>query len=307
MCQCGNCNEITLFSGTDGVGIVSITNNNNGTFTILMSDGTTWTSGNLTGPQGIPGTNGKSAYQVAVDNGFVGTEQQWLDSLIGPSSPVKGAILVNTTFPGSGTFTIPTNVNFIEIELIGGGGSGAFLANQIYAGGGGGCYIKHLALVTPGTTFNYNVGIGGIYGGSGGAQNGQDTTITFPGGGATIIAGGGYAPVITPGTPNNVVPGWGGITTSAGLTVIGGNPGEIVFTELGGLKVALGGHSHLSSLSNASGYYPQPTINNQVNFSGTPPVSPQSGVSGRGQSVRINGVSSIAGPGRITVTTYYVP
>ena len=32
--------------------------------------------------KGDPGANGKSAYEVAVDNGFVGTEQEWLDSLI---------------------------------------------------------------------------------------------------------------------------------------------------------------------------------------------------------------------------------
>ena len=29
----------------------------------------------------IRGSEGKSAYQVAVDNGFIGTEQDWLDSL----------------------------------------------------------------------------------------------------------------------------------------------------------------------------------------------------------------------------------
>lgn len=35
------------------------------------------------GDRGLKGDNGKSAYQVAVDNGFVGTEQQWLASLKG--------------------------------------------------------------------------------------------------------------------------------------------------------------------------------------------------------------------------------
>lgn len=38
------------------------------------------------GPQGTPGTtgaDGESAYQIAVDNGFVGTESQWLTSLQG--------------------------------------------------------------------------------------------------------------------------------------------------------------------------------------------------------------------------------
>lgn len=33
---------------------------------------------------GYGGSDGKSAYEVAVVNGFVGTEQEWLDSLVGP-------------------------------------------------------------------------------------------------------------------------------------------------------------------------------------------------------------------------------
>lgn len=50
------------------------------------------------GPQGIPGTagtngtngtNGISAYQVAVNNGFVGTEAEWLDSLVGPAATTQ--------------------------------------------------------------------------------------------------------------------------------------------------------------------------------------------------------------------------
>ena len=33
------------------------------------------------------GPEGKSAYRVAVDNGFVGTEEEWLESLVGPEGP----------------------------------------------------------------------------------------------------------------------------------------------------------------------------------------------------------------------------
>lgn len=36
---------------------------------------------------GLPGPPGDSAYQVAVKNGFVGTEAQWLESLKGPEGP----------------------------------------------------------------------------------------------------------------------------------------------------------------------------------------------------------------------------
>ena len=39
------------------------------------------------GPAGPAGADGASAYQVAVNNGFVGTEQEWLDSLRGPTGP----------------------------------------------------------------------------------------------------------------------------------------------------------------------------------------------------------------------------
>ncbi len=37
------------------------------------------------GADGAPGVNGLSAYQVAIANGFIGSEQDWLDSLVGPT------------------------------------------------------------------------------------------------------------------------------------------------------------------------------------------------------------------------------
>jgi len=55
MC-CNNCKEITLFKGTDGVGISSIVPNNDGTLTFYYTNGTSYTSPNLTGPQG-PGNS----------------------------------------------------------------------------------------------------------------------------------------------------------------------------------------------------------------------------------------------------------
>lgn len=39
------------------------------------------------GPEGPQGPEGKSAYQTALDNGFVGTEEEWLLSLVGPQGP----------------------------------------------------------------------------------------------------------------------------------------------------------------------------------------------------------------------------
>ena len=43
----------------------------------------------MAGAGGIKGDDGKSAYQIALDNGFSGTEDEWLNSLRG-YTPVKG-------------------------------------------------------------------------------------------------------------------------------------------------------------------------------------------------------------------------
>lgn len=51
------------------------------------------------GTIGIDGTDGKSAYQSAVDNGFTGTEAQWVDYLQNTVAGVR--ITVNATAPTS--------------------------------------------------------------------------------------------------------------------------------------------------------------------------------------------------------------
>ena len=47
--SCKNCSDVTLLSGSDGNGIQTIVDNGDGTFTIFMTDGSTFTSANLTG------------------------------------------------------------------------------------------------------------------------------------------------------------------------------------------------------------------------------------------------------------------
>ncbi|MGI5842483.1 MAG: hypothetical protein ACOX6H_04260 [Christensenellales bacterium] len=46
------------------------------------------------GQEGAAGATGSSAYQIALQNGFVGTEQEWLNSLIGP--PGQDGITLTT-------------------------------------------------------------------------------------------------------------------------------------------------------------------------------------------------------------------
>uniref|UniRef100_A0AAU7PG89 Tail fiber protein n=1 Tax=Burkholderia phage vB_BgluM-SURPRISE13 TaxID=3159457 RepID=A0AAU7PG89_9VIRU len=81
---------------------------------IFINNGTTWVDAGpvAQGPQGEKGDKGdtgntgaagESAYQVAVDSGFVGTEAQWLASLIGPTgaSAVQDAIAAGKLSPGA--------------------------------------------------------------------------------------------------------------------------------------------------------------------------------------------------------------
>jgi hypothetical protein len=69
MCGCKDCKGITLLKGTDGRGIVSITDNGDGTLTILYTDGTTYITPDFTGPEGPAGADGADG-----TNGTDGTD-----------------------------------------------------------------------------------------------------------------------------------------------------------------------------------------------------------------------------------------
>ena len=70
------------FNGKDGVGIKSIEKTRSeglvDTYTITLTDDSTFV---YTVTNGKDGIDGKSAYELAVENGFKGTEEEWLESL----------------------------------------------------------------------------------------------------------------------------------------------------------------------------------------------------------------------------------
>lgn len=66
----------------------------------------------LKGEDGIDGINGESAYQIAVKNGFIGTEKEWLDSLKGETN--GGEDTIKITF----ATTKPTSVPEGEIIMV---------------------------------------------------------------------------------------------------------------------------------------------------------------------------------------------
>ena len=68
----------------------------------------------LQGPQGIQGEPGISAYQVAVNGGFVGTEQEWLDSLVGP----PGEAMLYDPATAASTFLWLVDIERTEQQII---------------------------------------------------------------------------------------------------------------------------------------------------------------------------------------------
>lgn len=64
------------------------------------------------GADGPPGQDGASAYEVAVDNGFGGTEAEWLESLIGPEGPPGSG--------GPGEGSVPVDADGVPYVTLGG-------------------------------------------------------------------------------------------------------------------------------------------------------------------------------------------
>ena len=78
--------NVGAIKGPAGRGIMSITISEEGIMTINYSDSTSEEVGNVKGPKGDTGevgNNGLSAYEIAVKNGYIGTEPEWLSSLKG--------------------------------------------------------------------------------------------------------------------------------------------------------------------------------------------------------------------------------
>ncbi|MEM9143333.1 MAG: hypothetical protein AAGA86_10130, partial [Bacteroidota bacterium] len=95
-------------NGADGNGIASTVDNGNGTFTLNFTDGTSFTTADLTGPAGTNGTNGTNGTDGA--NGTNGAD---------------GNGIASTVDNGNGTFTLnfTDGTSFTTADLTGPAGA----------------------------------------------------------------------------------------------------------------------------------------------------------------------------------------
>lgn len=109
--------------GDTGNGIVGIektgTNGIVDTYTITFSSGVTTTFTVTNGSKGDRGDTGTSAYQTAVNNGFTGTEAQWLASLVGSNgSDLVNQGVIDSTSSGDVTKTLVANTMVIITQPV---------------------------------------------------------------------------------------------------------------------------------------------------------------------------------------------
>lgn len=115
--------------------------------TVVFWDGIEWVEVGITGPagptgapgsdgtdgapgaDGADGVDGASAYEVAVENGFVGTEEDWLESLVGPQGPeatpspmnyaqTKGARQIGVESPGSEIVSVSITTTGKPVQVV---------------------------------------------------------------------------------------------------------------------------------------------------------------------------------------------
>lgn len=88
------------------------------TFDVHFSESNNQMSVNFKDIQTIRGDNGKSAYEVAVENGYEGTVEEWLESLKGePGKDGEPGQPGHTPVKGVDYFTAADKAEFVQDVL----------------------------------------------------------------------------------------------------------------------------------------------------------------------------------------------
>ena len=76
----------------------------------------------------VAGARGYSNYEIAVQNGFVGTEQEWLDSMFDHAGEMASEAVIDKILDGTfyvslvNTYNPNTQELFIDLQVVNGGG-----------------------------------------------------------------------------------------------------------------------------------------------------------------------------------------
>lgn len=136
---------------------------------------------------------------TSVSAGTYGTSTSTSQFTVNPQGQITSAVNVPITLPpfnnmqvftSSGTFTVPTGVSKVFVEVYGAGGGGGG-GNDAGAGGGSGAYASGFVTVAATSAHPVSVGTGGSGGASSGATGADGTSSNFTGSSVVVAAGGG--------------------------------------------------------------------------------------------------------------------
>ncbi len=140
---------------------------------------------------------------------------------IGPAGPSGGGKLQRQVFTANGTFTVPADVNYLDITAVGaGGGGGGGNTISLPGGGGGGgagAAIKRRVPVTPLSTYTVTIGSKGV-GATVGVAATDGTATTF---GSLVSASGGLHGLTATDISSAHLGGAGGLGGHGVLTGVG--------------------------------------------------------------------------------------
>ncbi|WP_454884010.1 hypothetical protein [Sphingomonas oryzagri] len=109
------------------------------------------------GPRGPQGPAGESAYQIALDNGFIGSEEEWLASLKGADG--EGGSGGNGGDGSSGGSGLGSIVNLTDFQAQPAGGSGVYLIVPVSQGDPGISLTQSSQVVVPLDKPNAGIGM----------------------------------------------------------------------------------------------------------------------------------------------------
>ncbi|MBI2356956.1 hypothetical protein HYV12_02825 [Candidatus Dojkabacteria bacterium] len=168
----------------------------------------------------------------------------WLIPSVVNSPIYNGKVLAATeTFTTSGTWTAPTGVTTVTVEVWGGGGAGGGASGNPATGGGGagGAYAIKVITVTPGNGYTYTVGAAktATATSSQSVNTGNPSWFSTTG---TVYAPGGQGGAPMASNSANGAAGTGSSTGAIGDTVYAGGSGSVgSYTSGSGYSGAGGG------------------------------------------------------------------
>lgn len=233
--------ELLAYTAFNGAGVIDASATQKGVVELATQTETASSTANgSVGVLVIPASNATSTYNSAtaakrvvvtddtgkIDDDFIPTTianaHTFTDTVTlgttiatGNSNIASTSIYATTT---TGTWTKPSNLRYMIVEVVGGGGGGGGGDDNVGGGGGGGGYAKKVILAsTVGSTETVTIGAGGAGGTSGGSDGATGGTSSF---GSYISATGGSG-----GSNNSNGGGAGGIGSSGDINIQGGGGG----------------------------------------------------------------------------------